>query len=270
MSNEQNWRVEDSAETYFGHQKKTLAVADRRPVIRRASDIVGPGINAMATRITDYNDILATYNGYYSSEAGASNAPNSDEAFVGITVMDSALGGYQQFTGLDTGTEYRRIFTRNPSDPDMIFWGAWVVTWEEPAPPIDLLSSRYRSSNQTISDSTTTTISYDQVQEDDGIPYSSGVWTIPLDGRYLVNGQIQWAGSPNGNRWLYICKNGAIFSNIVKMGVNANQELQLTRVMRLEAGDTISFMAAQASGGNLAILATSSQFTFADITYLGA
>lgn len=125
MSGNQNWRTEVDAQDYFGHQKKQLNVADRRPVIRKASDLVGPGIGLSATRITDFNNLLATFDGYYSAEAGAANAPTDDQQYVGITTMDAELGGVQVFYGLTDNGVYRRIFTRNPADASAIYWGAW-------------------------------------------------------------------------------------------------------------------------------------------------
>lgn len=126
MSNgTQNWRPEITGTDYFGHQKKQLQVADRRPVIRRASDLVGPGINSTAVRITDFNDPLATFNGYYSADVGALNAPNSDEPFVGQTISDATLGGRQVFTGLVSGAEFARTFVRSPTDSETLGWGNW-------------------------------------------------------------------------------------------------------------------------------------------------
>ncbi len=125
MSNEDNWRQSPDAEDYFLRQQKKLAVADRRPVTRRASDLVGPGIGANTVRLDDYNDLLASFNGYYSSEPGAGNAPTPDEAFVGYTVSDATLGGRQEFVGLSTNLEYSRTFVRSPVDPEAIAWGRW-------------------------------------------------------------------------------------------------------------------------------------------------
>lgn len=122
---QQNWRTETDAVDYFGNQKKTLAVADRRPVIRKAGDIVGPGIAGEATRITDFNDILATFNGYYAADVGAASAPNNTDTFLGHVEMDPTFGGKQTFTSLQTGEDYTRVFTRSPADPDAISWGGW-------------------------------------------------------------------------------------------------------------------------------------------------
>lgn len=141
MSNEQNWRAETDAETYFGHQQKQTNLADRRPVIRMASDLVGPGINTNAVRITDFNDLLATFNGYFSSVAGAASAPNATDDFVGAVISDSEMGGRQEFTGLTSGIEYTRTFRRSPVDPEALAWTPWVERRRVP-PSMDLQTER--------------------------------------------------------------------------------------------------------------------------------
>lgn len=122
----QDWRIETTARTYFDQQQRQADIESRRPTIRQASDLVGPGIGATATRITDYNDLLATFNGYYSSAPGAANAPNSTEAFIGQVVSDAELGGRQVFTSLGTDVTYSRSFVRNIYDPESIEWGPWT------------------------------------------------------------------------------------------------------------------------------------------------
>lgn len=118
-------RIEVDGGDYFGHQKKKLQFADRRPVIRRPSDLVGPGIAANSVRITDFNDLLATFNGYFGADEGAANAPTSTQAYVGTTTSDSLIGGAQVFYGMEDQASYRRVFTRSPLDPSAIFWGDW-------------------------------------------------------------------------------------------------------------------------------------------------
>lgn len=123
----QNWRTEVDALDYLGHQRKQLQVADRRPVIRKASDLVGPGIGSMAVQITDFNDSLALHNGYYTSAAGATGAPNAVDAFVGTVVADETRGILQTFTGLTTGIRYTRMLKRHPIDPTYIVPGSvWL------------------------------------------------------------------------------------------------------------------------------------------------
>lgn len=127
MNDSQNWRIGVDATDYFGHQKKQVQIDARRPVIRRASDLVGPGVAATAVRITDYNNLLATYNGFFSSDVGVSNGPPVSGPYVGTVASDAELGGIQTFTNLDTEVRYQRVFRRNPSDPATIYWGDWEV-----------------------------------------------------------------------------------------------------------------------------------------------
>lgn len=122
---EQNWRTEVTGADYFLHRQKEGNLSDRRPVIRKPSDLVGPGIAAQAVRIADFNDPLATFNGFFSAAAGALNAPNADEVFVGTVVGDAEFGGVQRFTGLTSGTDFKRMFRRRPNDPSYITWTVW-------------------------------------------------------------------------------------------------------------------------------------------------
>ena len=121
----QDWRIETNSSDYFAAQKKRLATDERRPAIRKASDLVGPGIAEAAVRITDFNDVLATFNGYFSAEPGALFAPNTSDSFIGSVINDATLGGVQEFTSLVSGNVYRRPFLRNPSDESSVSWSAW-------------------------------------------------------------------------------------------------------------------------------------------------
>jgi hypothetical protein len=127
MSGAENWRTEVDAGDYFLHQKKKVDFSDRRPVIRRASDLVGPGIAPNAVRITDFNDVLATFNGFFSAATGATNAPTAGQAYVGWVSSDAELGGVQVFSGLTNSNTYRRTFRRNPADPNTLYWGTWAT-----------------------------------------------------------------------------------------------------------------------------------------------
>lgn len=128
----QNWRQEINAEDFFGNQKKQAQIEMRRPVVRKPSDLVGPGIAPTATRITDFNNILATYNGYFSALAGADNAPTATDRFLGFVVSDAELGGWQEFRSLDTGISYRRMFARAPYDSGVIHWYGWLANLPDP------------------------------------------------------------------------------------------------------------------------------------------
>lgn len=128
MSDE-NWTIPTDAETYLRHQQKAVNLDSRRPVPRKASDLgLGPGMGANAVPVDDLSDILATFNGYYSSVPGAANAPNETDTFVGYTISDGVTGGRQVFTSLETGLDYNRTFVRSPVDPEALSWTMWRST----------------------------------------------------------------------------------------------------------------------------------------------
>lgn len=129
-----DWRIETDAEDYFQNQKKTLSVADRRPVIRKASDLVGPGIDAQAVGITDMNAEIATFNGFFSINALISAAiPNpvatqhvpEPGQFVVVVTSDDEMGGSQTATSLSTGEVWTRVFLRHPASPSTILYQSW-------------------------------------------------------------------------------------------------------------------------------------------------
>lgn len=138
---QQNWRIESDATDYFTHRKKEFEVADRRPVVRKPSDLagMGPGIGANAVPIIDFNDLLATYDGFYSASR-AVNGPEPIEdvlspdfgydvnLYAGTVVSDAELGGVQKFTDIVSGESWHRAFRRAPSDETYIVWGPWVST----------------------------------------------------------------------------------------------------------------------------------------------
>ena len=148
-----NWRTEIDAEDYFGHQQKKLNLADRRPVIQHASDLVGPAIKEHAVTLTNFNNSLATYNGFFVAPFGAVNGPTGDGPFFGTVVADAEFGGYQSFTRRDDGQEWVRTFARNPTNPRQVTWGSW----ETPAsarPAIHRMSHGAAFGAVTIPDST--------------------------------------------------------------------------------------------------------------------
>lgn len=129
MSSERNGRPDhDNASVYFGNQKKKTTLADRRPLIRRASDLVGPGISVYSVPISDFNNLLATFNGYFSADGTAANSPVGGEQFVGTVASDETMGGVQTFTSLTTESVWQRVFRRAPGDSETLSWGTWKKT----------------------------------------------------------------------------------------------------------------------------------------------
>lgn len=260
MSDQSNWRADVDAGTYFLHEKKQSQIANRRPTIRKASDLVGPGIQSTAVRLADFNDRLATYNGFFASEPGGSNAPNAEDSFVGLVVVDSLLGGWQQFRSLDTGFTYERLFTRSPYDPDTIFWGAWTSNEPEPPPdPPALYWSRFtRSTDQSITSGGSYVVPWEARASETGftpLAYSGTNITIPKDGLYLLNAEVDFTpGASTQRAALRLRRNGTQIDGGVSVATltTGAHALQAGTALPLAVGNTISLEAnAYASSATL-------------------
>ena len=82
----QNWRPVVGADDYFRQQEKRIMHEERRPQIRQASDLLGPGFGSRATAIADWNSDEAAFTGFFFTEPGAANAPDTNLRWIGITV----------------------------------------------------------------------------------------------------------------------------------------------------------------------------------------
>jgi hypothetical protein len=132
----QNWRTRVTAQDHFGQQKRISEIEQRRPAPRNGRDLgLGPGIGSSAVVVTNWNDLLAQFDVYYSSAPAHFGAPIDTVGFVGITYHDSTYGGTQQVTGLVSGNHYRRVFRRNPSDARSVSFAAWEWTNKPAAAP---------------------------------------------------------------------------------------------------------------------------------------
>lgn len=129
MSNsEQNWRPQVTAEDFLQQSEKRLQFESRRPRLNRAADLVGPGISAYTRRLDDFDDDLATYDGYFSALADAANGPVAAD-LTGFVSSDEFFGGIQTFWTVDCEdgpTVYNRSFCRAPDDPTIITYSDWV------------------------------------------------------------------------------------------------------------------------------------------------
>lgn len=85
----------------------------RRPIVRKAADILGPGFAPFATVITDWNSDEAAFNGYFWSAAAAdSNAPDTTSIWMGHCVSNGQYG-WQQVLAVDPAatTYWTRIWS---------------------------------------------------------------------------------------------------------------------------------------------------------------
>jgi len=90
--------------------------------------------------------------------------------------------------------------------------------------------------------------------EDTHAAFSSGVFTVPVSGDYLVSATLGFATNTTGFRQIYIIQNGT--NKIASPGINGQATVSLAvsvmGIIKCVAGDTIKIGAYQNSGGTLA------------------
>ncbi len=109
----------------------------------------------------------------------------------------------------------------------------------------------YKSADQTISNATFTTVTFDTELYDSGSAFASNTFTAPSTGYYFIYSQLVWNGTTDSNYSLNrLMKNGS--------AVNWNAFFQTDnnsgfggRVLSLSASDTVLVQCYQSSGGNL-------------------
>jgi hypothetical protein len=139
---------------------------------------------------------------------------------------------------------------------------------------LDWLNARrwarvYKSSAQSISDSTATLLTFDQETADtDGFHSTvsnTGRLTIPsgLDGLYLILGQVEWATNNTGSRRAQILLNGATLLASVRDAAFASSQVhhQVMAIYPAAAGDYFTLEGLQTSGGALNANATDTWFS---------
>ncbi len=81
-----NYNIPITATDYLRVQEKRLALEQRRPMIRTASDLLGPGMGPYAVQTFDWNGDAEAFNGLWYSKIDAINGPNSDKEWIGQTI----------------------------------------------------------------------------------------------------------------------------------------------------------------------------------------
>lgn len=169
--------------------------------------------------------------------------------------------------------------------------------WSTPAPtdpddvPIDLASiasqieatmtlpapRRMRKpDSQTIATATNVTIvgwasaTDDPGNRSGGINYSSGLFTVPVAGAYLLTASMRWAPNSSGERQLQVRRNGTQSETLaVPATSNPRGSGTVSVVIPCAAGDTLGISARQTSGSDLAFGDSSANEVWLTIACLG-
>ena len=124
MGGQNSWRTNITFTDWMRDIEKRILNEERRPIIRAASDLMGPGAGPYAIQTVDWNADETTFNGWFYSEPGAQNTPDYSLYWIGTTEGIADGNGYElvrkydPVTGIDvTGDSYVRFFYTLPA-PD--------------------------------------------------------------------------------------------------------------------------------------------------------
>ena len=122
MGGSNGWPANITFKDWMRDIEKRVLNEERRPIIRAAADLMGPGAGPYAIETTDWNADETTFNGWFYSRPGALNSPDSALYWIGTTEGIADGNGYElvrQYdpaTGEDvTGDSYVRFFYTLPA-----------------------------------------------------------------------------------------------------------------------------------------------------------
>lgn len=131
---DQNWVIPTNALEFFSQQDRRIGQEERRPSIRKASDLLGPGIAPYAVPLTDFNSDMAAFNGFFIAEPSTpdlNGGPDNTKWWVGQTIADQFNGGWQMFSTFQAADAVDgrhmlkvRSFALAP-DSNTRFYSAW-------------------------------------------------------------------------------------------------------------------------------------------------
>lgn len=140
MGGANSWRTPVDGADYLRGLEKRVLHEERRPNIRTASDILGPGIAPYCIRLEDWNADETLFNGFWYTEPGAFNAPDNTRYWMGFSLATEAGNGFERVTEFfgpltdvawPRPTYVRKFWTPNPDTPRQ--WSLWRL--EDGTPP---------------------------------------------------------------------------------------------------------------------------------------
>ena len=133
MGGSNGWPANITFKDWMRDMEKRVLNEERRPIIRAAADLMGPGAGPFAIETLDWNADETTFNGWFYSRPGAFNSPDSGEYWIGTTEGIADGNGYELIrqydpvTGLDvSGDSYVRFFYTLPGTGQRMY-----TEWEQ-------------------------------------------------------------------------------------------------------------------------------------------
>lgn len=89
-------RISQDAGDWMRQQEKRVAHEARRPSVKRASDLLGPGLGPFAVEVSDWNAPETEFNGFFYSRPGSLHTPDDTLWWMGQTIAQIEGYGMQQ------------------------------------------------------------------------------------------------------------------------------------------------------------------------------
>lgn len=216
--------------------------------------------------------VLSTPNSVWT-EIAADNADTKNKSFLarGASLSSGGWVAKAATASIFAETETGFIFYFNTDlTVDTIFVPTAIYAF--PAPKAKVT----RTTNQSIPSGTPTPISFDLTvfgTELTDLISSPTRITVVIPGKYIVGGQITWAGGAVGRRVTFIAKNGdtAKIVAITEQEINATATQQIVvNIDSAVAGDFYELYASQTSGAPLNVTTNSINIPNMWVQYVGA
>ena len=117
---------------WMNDAQRRMAAQERRRHISTAAELLGPGVAPQAVRVTDWNDEVFAFNGFYYCETGALNSPDDTKAWIGYSLADPDGNGVQILwtyvtvaTDLGTWTPVRKARAFATPDGSTRLFSTW-------------------------------------------------------------------------------------------------------------------------------------------------
>ena len=209
--------------------------------------------------------------------AGTLSIWNSAGAGGGWTLDPTADSNGDLVFKDDGGAEIFRLGDTSSSDHAKVT-GPMQVTGDLTVGGLLLASTYtarvYRSTNQSISDSTPQALTFDSERWDTGALHSTSAntdrLTAPVAGKYLITAHIQWASNATGERQLRVHdSSGNVLAMDSRTPISGNvTRMSIATVVELTAADYVTIVVYQSSGGALDVANASRNSPEATITKL--
>lgn len=127
MGGPSNQRIVQNAEDWMRQVEKKVLREERRPIIRKASDLMGPTLGPFAVQITDWNGEETHFNGLVFSEPGALNSPDDALTWLGMVIAAREGHGLQQAWNNDGPEPLHYIRSWSTGVSPIPLYTPWVI-----------------------------------------------------------------------------------------------------------------------------------------------